>query len=441
MLNNLFDVFRAALALAIAFAVGFVARDGEFLKLQVLRDAVTGLQAVRFQVSLPDNPYETWLWQEGPATNAGVTRIDPKRAAPGYTLYTSTAEHAAFLVDQQGNLTHKWARRLDAIPGLLDGRPEAERWLARQDFIYYRASRAFANGDLLALVVVFGETPWAIGAVMLDKNSDVRWVTQYRTHHDIDVGPDGNIYLLSQEILASPPRGQEYLQRPLFDDGVLVLDRSGNELRHVSLLKAIRNSEYAHILFDAHDPRGDLLHTNTIDVVTPGQAELFPFLATGQVVVNFRNLDFMAAVDLDSEEITWALAGPWRQSHDPDLLDNGRILMFDNLSIPGWSRVIELDPQTQVINWQYRGTPEDPLRSDTLARQQRLANGNTLITSSLQARLVEVTPDHQVVWEYFHPNHTRHNGRNWIPVLTGGNRYTLEELPFLNDQPAGSDAF
>ena len=87
----------------------------------------------------------------------------------------------------------------------------------------------------------------------------------------------------------------------------------------------------------------------------------------------------------------WPLGG----QHDPELLPNGHILLFDNhgnyLSPEGISRVIEIDPNTLGIVWQYAGTATRPLASDIRSEQQRLPNGNTLIVESDGGRLVEVT--------------------------------------------------
>ena len=41
--------------------------------------------------------------------------------------------------------------------------------------------------------------------------------------------------------------------------------------------------------------------------------------------------------------------------------------------------------------------------SSYISSAQRLPNGNTLITEGSDGRLIEVTPDHEIVWEYINP--------------------------------------
>jgi hypothetical protein len=77
-----------------------------------------------------------------------------------------------------------------------------------------------------------------------------------------------------------------------------------------------------------------------------------------------------------------------------------------------YSRVLEIDPVTLDIIWQYTPNeagyrmPMDANRfySPFISSAQRLPNGNTLITEGSGGRLIEVTPDHQIVWEYISPH-------------------------------------
>ena len=68
------------------------------------------------------------------------------------------------------------------------------------------------------------------------------------------------------------------------------------------------------------------------------------------------------------------MRGPWLAQHDPDILANGNILLFDNLGNfleadgsdaeagGGRSRVLEFDPSTMAIAWQYAGTGRGAVR-------------------------------------------------------------------------------
>ena len=103
-------------------------------------------------------------------------------------------------------------------------------------------------------------------------------------------------------------------------------------------------------------------------------------------------------------------------------------MLFDNLGQfgpGGRSRVIAFDPMTSEITWQYRGTRSQPFDSEVRAAQQRLANGNTLITEAVGGRLFEVTADGDIVWEFINPvraNDPDDATRQLIPVTSWGQR-------------------
>ena len=86
------------------------------------------------------------------------------------------------------------------------------------------------------------------------------------------------------------------------------------------------------------------------------------------------------------------------------MLDNGNIVLYDNGYSRGYTRVLEIDPVTHDIVWEYQGSPPESFFSATLGSVQRLPNGNTLIAESVRGRLIEVTPDREIVWEYWNPS-------------------------------------
>jgi len=179
----------------------------------------------------------------------------------------------------------------------------------------------------------------------------------------------------------------------------------------------------------------DPLHSNTVEFVEPDLAPAFPGLTAGEVVVSLRNMDFLIAVDLARKTVTAALTGGWRRQHDADLLPSGEILLFDNLGNlgpQGRSRVIQFEPGDGRITWSYTGTIERPLYSLWRSTQQRLANGNTLITESGGGRLLEVTAAGDIVWEFINPVRGGPAG-DLIPIVSGGTRLSPDEVPFLRD--------
>jgi hypothetical protein len=89
------------------------------------------------------------------------------------------------------------------------------------------------------------------------------------------------------------------------------------------------------------------------------------------------------------------------KQHCPSLLTDGSVLIYDNGPNRGFSRVIELDPLSREIRWQYKADPPEDFFSDHQGFSQRLPNGNTLITESLRGHAFEVTREGEIVWEFF----------------------------------------
>lgn len=106
---------------------------------------------------------------------------------------------------------------------------------------------------------------------------------------------------------------------------------------------------------------------------------------------------------------TWSIKWSWGAEnlefpHDPSLLDNGNILLFDNGLLRGYSRVLELEPASQEIVWEYTGSPPEDFYSPIMGAAQRLPNGNTFITHSWKGRLFEVTSSGDIVWDFYNPH-------------------------------------
>ncbi|MFC2154850.1 arylsulfotransferase family protein, partial [Candidatus Altiarchaeota archaeon] len=120
----------------------------------------------------------------------------------------------------------------------------------------------------------------------------------------------------------------------------------------------------------------------------------------------------------------------WSAQHEPVLLENGNILIFDNRGPGGSSRVLEFDPFTLEIVWQYEGTSSHPFYSELLGTNQRLPNGNTLITESKRGRVFEVTPENELVWEYRNPFLTG-KYKNLVAIILHMDRYNRSDLEWL----------
>ena len=313
---------------------------------------------------------------------SGVTLHDPDLAQPGLNLVLSAHESAATLCDMQGRVVHEWRFPFQQLV------PEEQRF--GSDF--WRRVHLLPDGSLLAL--------WdRLGLIKINRDSELQWSLLGDFHHDLDVTADGTIWTLTREDRMLRRFSDEL---PTVEDFITRVSPDGELLGSFSLLSAFEDSIYDSFLEQAR-AGGDIFHTNTLEIFEGQLAHLSPLFGAGKALISLRDLDVIAIVDLETELVEWASSGMWHGQHEPVLLDNGHFLLFDNMGHHGRSKVIEFDPFTQAIAWSFEGNEQNDFFSKLCGSNQRLPNGNTLITESLRGRAFEVTPEGQIVWRWISP--------------------------------------
>jgi Arylsulfotransferase (ASST) len=405
-LRKTLGILAVLAALAGAFLYGFVGRERRWFPYYPLRSAYRAIKPApvphRYvERSAPASRLEQreavgaltnlpYLQGYNPAlSRTGVLVYDETRAFPGFNLAASAHASQALLLDMQGRARHRWSiDSREVWPDLKVGRGTAHY------AEYWRRAELLPGGDLLAI--------WEyIGVVRIDRSSRLKWASPNGAHHDLAVAADGTIYVLTREAKVVPainPRD------PVDLDFVAVLSPDGKELRRISLLSTFEDSDYAAILARMAS-EGDILHANSVGILDGRLAERSAAFRAGNLLISFRSLDLVAILDIETEKIVWVLLGPWRAQHSPRMLENGRMLVFDNFAgmRVGASRVLEIDPFTQAIAWRYGERSGQEIFSASNGQADRLANGNTLIVESNSGRAIEVTPDGERVWEYVNP--------------------------------------
>jgi hypothetical protein len=391
----------------LSFVAGSVATLSESGPGRVVEDAYRAGSALYSKLTQYNDPLQFDLWRPARTDERGVTTYQPDKVQPGLTLYTSGHAPKAYLVDMDGRIVQEWGMPFSAIWD----KSAAVKKPQPDSHVYIEKAVPFPNGDLLAVYAAVGDTPWGYGLVKMDKDSKVIWKYLAHAHHDVDIAPDGRIFALTQEIGKDDIKQYAHLKAPRIDDYVAILSPEGKELRKIRIIDVLLRSPYARLLdmvpWYIAKGAGDYLHTNSIEVLDGSGASKLPQANAGRLLLSFREINTIAIMDVEREEIVWAMRGPWLRQHDPDLLPNGNILLFDNQggagNPGGMTRVLEIDPLTQQIVWSYAGTQEQPFESEVRSSQERLANGNTLITESDGGRLFEVTPQGEIVWNYVNP--------------------------------------
>jgi hypothetical protein len=246
--------------------------------------------------------------------------------------------------------------------------------------------------------------------VKLGWRSDIIWEYRGYVHHDLAVRDDGSILVPLKE----PPRRYGAFRKVIFD-AVLRLSAKGKPLSRWSThdhLSEMQRHHSPHELDNPH-PRNRAAaqkktyvyyHLNTIKLLpeTPlGRSD--QRFRPGNYLLCFRNTDLIVILDQDTQKIVWSWGpGILQRPHMPTMLANGNILLFDNGCCGRrYSRVIELDPVSLQIRWDYAPVPPENFFSAIRGGSQRLPNGNTLICESERGRVFEVTKTGEIVWEFW----------------------------------------
>jgi hypothetical protein len=321
---------------------------------------------------------------------SGVVRHDAARAFGGVNLYTPAHEATSRLIDMQGRVLHEWSYDFwDVWPDY----PKRNKFST-----FWRRTHLFENGDLLAIYE-------GLGLIKLDKDSNLLWSSPVRAHHDLVVTPDGTIYVLARAAHIDKSISET---RPILEDFIAVLDENGKVVQRILLLDAIRDTPFDRDWSKRIELTGDLFHTNSLRLLDGSLADRNPAFRKGNFLVSMLMMDLVAVVDPTQQKIVWGHAGPYVSQHDPQVLDTGAVMVFDNLGgavgeQPG-SRFLELDPESWEVTWSYAGSEQEPFYSETCGMAERLPNGNTLITESDYGRAFEITREGDTVWEFYNPH-------------------------------------
>ncbi len=328
----------------------------------------------------------------------GVVFADVEHVCPGYNLYTIQPLSAAELIDNEGSIIRRWQDE------------DSERWvrsvlLPGGDLIVVGAdpthlSNAKGTGPILDEARYIARYDWSGRRL---------WKRKITAHHDIAEVDNGRLLTITLQRRMLPHVNPNVQTR---DDLVTMLDSTGSPIKSMSLFDAINRKPLA-FRFIRVKPSGfggedwvDLFHTNSVQWIdAKRRAGIHAAHRPNRILTCSRHQNRIAVFDWKEQRIEWSwgkneLDGP----HDAQVLPNGNILIFDNGLARGWSRVIELDPDTEKIVWSYQAEPREDFYTASKGSAQRLPNGNTLIAESDKGRAFEITPLGDIVWEFLCPH-------------------------------------
>ena len=350
-------------------------------------------------------PYVSYVEDDQNPEKTGVALYNDSLAFPGVNLYTSLWGDTGHLLDMHGNVLHEW--RFAPIV-----RSREERLFAFKPGVSFlnlgRSGHLFRlqNGDLL-------KSNW--------EESSTIWHQEGTYHHEIRFDETGQVYTLNKEFQELNHRS---LSVPFQDNNLVIFSNKGELQKKISIGRLVQRqipSEYLDAIWRlepgselAQQHRRkcglenlyDILHVNTVQILKDDT-----FVGKkGDLLICVRNINLICTIDPERERIVWMWQNGQRildRPHYPTLLANGNILIFDNGWFRGHSRVIEFNPQSEKIVWEYDGLPENSFFTKRCGMAQRLPNDNILVTETAKGRVFEVTREGELVWDFYNPDKDR----------------------------------
>jgi hypothetical protein len=221
---------RLVAGAVLAFVAGAAARHFEVWPGPSLGDAFDGGAA--------------WFERAGAVRKgrrAPITGFDPERQGrvrrgelgDDLLLLTTVGAPAAWLLDGSGAVVHRWSapfrEAFPDVPHIDDPVPDSR--------IAFQRARLLPGGDLVVVYQADADTPFGYGAARLDKDSRVVWRYEGCAHHDLDIGPDGAVYLLRHTFSELPAPALDLRKRHL-RDSVVVLTVAGDLRAEIDLVAA-----------------------------------------------------------------------------------------------------------------------------------------------------------------------------------------------------------
>jgi hypothetical protein len=404
-----------------------------------------------------------------------TTLYDPAKAWNGYTVLSPLNTQAVIVIDMNGNVVKQWDGFVNSAGGPARVFPNGVVMAANGSNAPRQESLELVQRDFE------GKVLWRF-----DHNEQIQTrggatVWAARQHHDwqredfpagyyapgVTPGRDvSSTLILTHKNHTRPSVSTVSLE----DDRLIEVSPKGDivwewvasdHIDEFGLNPAARKVIMAAPGTNAARGSFDWLHINSATYVGPnhwfdsGDQRFAP----NNVIISSRQASFLAIIGRDGK-IVWRLGPDFSESkelrairqiigqHHAHIIPKGlpgagNLLVFDNGGASGYgfanpnapdgansfaranSRVLEINPVTLELVWSYNGPR---FYSSNISGAQRLVNGNTLITEGASGRLLEVTRDNKIVWEYIYPVFSGANATNgvyrgyripyeWIPQI------------------------
>lgn len=366
----------------------------------------------------------------------GLISSSPSACYDGYTLFAPIAGRTTYLLDNDGQVVHLWQSATppgQAVMLLEDGS------LLRTGSPQVQAMGGGGAGGIIEKISWDGTVIWKYD----------HYGQTYRSHHDVEVLPNGNILLLVweshtvAEALAAGRIQSRLVENALWSERVIEVKQTGPSSGEV----VWSWSSWDHMIQDADPAKPNYgvvkEHPERIDINSGGNRSDWLHANSvrynplrDEVMISIHNLHEIWIISRKSGDIVYRWGNPqiyksgtasqqrlWGQ-HDARWLpdDWSRIMIFNNgIGRPGGNASsVDIVELPLLPDGQYRrtaATPYEPAQAavayppslsgkfyaQNISGATRLPNGNTLSCLGPSGTFIETTPNNEEVWRYVNP--------------------------------------
>jgi hypothetical protein len=298
--------------------------------------------------------------------------------------------------------------------------------------------------------------------VKTDSDLNIIWKTPALVHHDIKVGDDGRVYVISTEkrpllhqmvrfdvIEIFSPEGNLLYKWGTWehlDDFLTIISKSSlKQQLKLPFSPALGAEKYIsqnpklflyqdRTTFFGKPDDLEFSHFNSIQVLPDNEvAKSIPAFKKGNLLLSFNYYHCFGILDISTSKIIWAgylpdslyvndsTNNPYYHErdlqvlHTPLLTDKGTILAYLNTTHNRpFSSITEFNPITGQPVWEYTASPRQKMSSTFKGAAEKLANGNILVTDiSKGGRCFELTPQKEIVWDWACPLRDEDDSLPW----------------------------
>ncbi len=400
------------------YIYGVFSYRGELFPISLLREIKSDLQELLF-------PSDKILATEVLYSNPSIETLQSDRLAPGLLLIVGSAKGSrdtyVRVIDRDGTIIHEWNPRWDEVWGDNEGdfpsnrRPRGGSGMYLHGFDILPDASFVANFEHLSTfrMNICGEVDWKLDNL---------------GHHSVFYSEQGYLWVTTERYIADGATSHQNHEAPLSSWTIQKLSLDGELLKEIEIIDILRKNDLYGLLFlssinnNQTAVTGDTLHLNDVDEFPAGmKSNIFE---PGDLMVSLRNINALFVLDPESLKIKFLSIGRFLRQHDPDFLPGDRISVFDNRNLkpstgpePLSSRILEIDASNGSAKVALQVRDDSRFFTAIMGVHERLANGNILVSSSDEGRVMEFAPDGTIVWRYDNRLSDGKNGRVYMAML------------------------